>query len=85
MFGTLDFVARSDWVAILPGIMMVPDLPGNGLRINTLLDPALSLDLILIEPARRPLPPAAEALLAALRRSVKKMLTQLRSKLQRSR
>jgi LysR family transcriptional regulator, nitrogen assimilation regulatory protein len=65
MFGTLDFVARGDWVAILPAILM-----GEGtdpqFKINPIVDPPLSLDLVLIEPARRPLAPAAEIFLKFL-------------------
>jgi len=67
MFGTLDFVASTDWVTILPGTMMVSDIERRNLTINPLADPPLALDLVLIEPSRRPLPPAAEAFLEILR------------------
>jgi len=67
MFGTLDFVANSDWVTILPGTMMVSDIERRSLTINPLADPPLALDLVLIEPSRRPLSPAAEAFLEILR------------------
>jgi len=67
MFGTLDFVASTDWVTILPGTMMVSDIERPNLTINPLADPPLALDLVLIEPSRRPLSPAAEAFLEILR------------------
>lgn len=65
MFGTLDFVARSDWVTILPAIMM-GDGDAPGFTVNPIVDPPLSLDLVLIEPARRPLAPAAAIFLGLL-------------------
>ncbi len=59
MFGTLDFVARTDWVTVLPAVMM-----GESVRplftANPFDDPPLTLDLVMIEPARKPLLPAAD-------------------------
>lgn len=73
MMGTLDFVASTDWVAILPGLMMaqeaarqvVADMPRR-FAINPIADPPLGMDLVLIEPARRPLELAAAAFLDVL-------------------
>ncbi|NNM70960.1 LysR family transcriptional regulator [Enterovirga aerilata] len=66
MLGTLDLVGRSEWVAVLPGIMMAAD-PEPGMHvINPLADPPLTLDLVLIEPARRILSPLASAFLGLL-------------------
>jgi DNA-binding transcriptional LysR family regulator len=61
MLGTLDLVARSDWVAILPGIMMAVDAAGGELQVNPLGSPPLLLDLVVIEPSRRPMSAAARA------------------------
>ncbi len=66
MLGTLDFVSRSDWLTILPGIMMAIDDPAGRLKVAPLIDPPMSLDLALIEPSRRPMSPAALAFLAML-------------------
>ncbi|MFC7398439.1 LysR family transcriptional regulator [Chelatococcus sp. GCM10030263] len=69
MLGTLDFVASTDWVTILPGLMMAQDAgspDARSLVVNPLADPPLGLDLVLIEPARRPLSAAAEAFLDIL-------------------
>jgi len=66
MLGTLDFVARTDWVAILPGIMMAAGAQDGSLKVLTLAEPPLSLDLVLIEPARQPMSEAAAAFLAEL-------------------
>jgi hypothetical protein len=53
MLATLDLVARSDWVTVLPGIMMALDTGAPPLKVNPLADPPLSLDLVMIEPSRR--------------------------------
>jgi DNA-binding transcriptional LysR family regulator len=66
MLGTLDFVARSDWLTILPGIMMASDISQKSVTINPIVDPVFVLDLVLIEPSRRPMTPAAHAFLEIL-------------------
>jgi LysR family nitrogen assimilation transcriptional regulator len=66
MFGTLDFVARSGWIAIVPGIMLVDDLDREALRISTLAQPPMTLDLTLIQSARSGMTAAAQAFLACL-------------------
>jgi DNA-binding transcriptional LysR family regulator len=59
MLGTLDFVARTDWVTVLPAVIMGDSAPPL-FTANPIEDPRLTLDLVLIEPARKPLAPAAE-------------------------
>jgi LysR family transcriptional regulator, nitrogen assimilation regulatory protein len=66
MLGTLDFVARTDWMTILPGIMMAVDDPGRQLKVNPVDRPAFTLDLVLIEPSRRPMSEAAAVFLELL-------------------
>jgi LysR family transcriptional regulator, nitrogen assimilation regulatory protein len=66
MLATLDLVARSDWVTVLPGIMMALDTGAPPLKVNPLADPPLSLDLVMIEPSRRSMSEVARAFLAAL-------------------
>ncbi|HXF52542.1 MAG TPA: LysR family transcriptional regulator [Hyphomicrobiaceae bacterium] len=67
MMGTLDLVSRTDWVTILPGVMMSSDVERRQLRINPLAAPPLSLELVLIEPARRVMSEAAKAFLTVLK------------------
>jgi DNA-binding transcriptional LysR family regulator len=67
MMGTLDFVARSDWLTILPGIMMASDIKRQSVTISPIVDPVFLLDLVLIEPSRRPMSAAAHAFLDILR------------------
>ena len=65
MLGTLHFIARTDWVAILPGVMMASDTRDYLFTVNP-LTPAFGLDLVLIEPSRRPLSAAAQTFLGML-------------------
>jgi LysR family transcriptional regulator, nitrogen assimilation regulatory protein len=65
MLATLDLVARSDWMTVLPGIMMALD-DGRQHRVNPLDAPPLWLDLVLIEPAQKSMSAAAIAFLASL-------------------
>lgn len=69
MMGTLELVALSDWVAILPGLVCGPD-DGRVRRVSPLADPPLHSDFVAIEPARRPLSPQAALLLEALRAEI---------------
>jgi LysR family nitrogen assimilation transcriptional regulator len=66
MLGTLDFVARTNWMTILPGIMMAVDDPGGRLKVNPIHRPEFMLDLVLIEPSRRPMSEAASVFLELL-------------------
>jgi len=59
MIGTLEFVARSDFVTVLPGLICVNDIGGRELIINPVVDPPLFAEFILITPARRTLSTAA--------------------------
>jgi LysR family nitrogen assimilation transcriptional regulator len=66
MIGTLDFVSRTDWVAILPALMMATETRHRLFTVNPIVSPGFSLDLMLIEPARRPMAPPAQAFLQML-------------------
>jgi len=59
MMGTLQFVAASDWVAILPFVMMVSDLDEGRFDVRPLEDPPFYSEFVLIEPARKVMSPAA--------------------------
>jgi LysR family transcriptional regulator, nitrogen assimilation regulatory protein len=66
MLGTLDFVARTDWQTLLPGIMMAVDDPAGRLITAPIADPPMMLDLVLIEPSRRPMSAPARVFLDML-------------------
>jgi LysR family transcriptional regulator, nitrogen assimilation regulatory protein len=59
MMATLEFIRTSEWVAVLPSVIMVGDFDGARYEIRPLADPLLEIDFVLIEPARRAMRPAA--------------------------
>ena len=61
MHGTLDLVARSDWVSILPSILCLPDLGGTRRQVVPLVEPALNVNYMRIQTRKRPLNMAAQA------------------------
>lgn len=73
MFGTLDLVGHSEWVAVLPGIMVAGEEEPANLLINPLASPSLILDLVLIEPARRAISPVAGAFLSVLEEEARRI------------
>jgi LysR family transcriptional regulator, nitrogen assimilation regulatory protein len=66
MIGTLQFVLRSDWVAILSGLICVADIERRtGRVISPIDDPPLIAEFVVISPARRMLSPQAQLFLEA--------------------
>jgi LysR family tcuABC transcriptional regulator len=56
MIGTLQLILRSDWVAILSGLICVADIGREvGRVISPIHDPPLIAEFVVISPARRPL------------------------------
>jgi LysR family transcriptional regulator, nitrogen assimilation regulatory protein len=53
MIGTLEFVARTDWVAILSGLICVNDIGKSERVVNPLYDPPLFAEFVVISPSRR--------------------------------
>jgi LysR family transcriptional regulator, nitrogen assimilation regulatory protein len=67
MMGTLDLVSNSDWVTIIPALMMTPEIKKMQFTVVPLIEPTAPLDLVLIEPMRRTLNAPAQAFLDILR------------------
>jgi len=55
MIGTLEFVARSDWVTVLPSLISVNDIGVGGLVVNPIAEPSLHAEFVVIEPSRHTL------------------------------
>lgn len=62
MLATLELVAQSDWVAVLPGVICAGDVDGRQRHVHPLTGPDMVSDFVAIEPARDALSPAAAAL-----------------------
>jgi LysR family transcriptional regulator, nitrogen assimilation regulatory protein len=67
MMGTLDLVSSSDWVTIIPALMMTAEIKRMQFAVVPLIDPTAPLDLVVIEPMRRTLNAPARAFLDILR------------------
>jgi DNA-binding transcriptional LysR family regulator len=55
MIATLEFVARSEWVTILPSVISVNDIGRGELVVNPIADPELHAEFVVIQPTRRTL------------------------------
>jgi LysR family nitrogen assimilation transcriptional regulator len=55
MIGTLEFVARSDWMTVLPSLISVNDIGKGDLVVNPIVDPPLHAEFVVIQPTRRTL------------------------------
>jgi LysR family tcuABC transcriptional regulator len=55
MIGTLEFVARSDWMTVLPSLISVNDIGSGSLVVNPIADPPLYAEFVVIQPSRRTL------------------------------
>lgn len=73
MLGTLDFVSQTDWVTILPAIMMAREGGHRNLTVNPITGPDFHVDLILIEPVRRPLSRHAGRFIALLEAEARRL------------
>ena len=70
MIGTLEFVAATDWVAVLPGLICVNDIGRDELVVNPIVGPPLHADFVVIEPARHSLSVQAQLFLQRLETEV---------------
>lgn len=76
--GQFDFVARTNWVSIHPGIMLMSDWHKDGLIINPLIEPTLTMDLFRVERARQHPTQAALAFLGVLYEETEALAEQAR-------
>ena len=73
MIGTLEFVARSDWVAILSGLICVNDIGGPDRVINPIHDPPLIAEFVVISPTRRTLSTQARLFLEGFETEIRRI------------
>jgi DNA-binding transcriptional LysR family regulator len=53
MFATLEYVSNSDFVTVLPAVMVAPEIAGGGLCVRPLVREPVVLDVVMIERASR--------------------------------
>jgi DNA-binding transcriptional LysR family regulator len=73
MLGTLDLIARSDWCAVLPALLMASQTYGDIFEVRP-LDPPMALDLVLVESAACAQSAAVEAFCALLQQHAMALL-----------
>jgi DNA-binding transcriptional LysR family regulator len=69
MTGTLEFVAASDWVTVLPSLICVNDIAPGDIIVSP-IEPPLHAEFIVIEPSRRVLSMQARLFLERLEAEV---------------
>lgn len=77
--GALDFVAHTDWVTLLPAVMLLREVDDADFIVNPLADPGLDLDLYRVERARELLSTVAAAFEHTLRTHAALMATRARA------
>ena len=70
MIATLEFVARSDWVTVLPSVISVNDIGKDELIVNPIVEPEMHAEFVVIQPARRTLTTQARLFLQRLEEEV---------------
>ena len=81
MMATLDLVAKSDWVTIVPGCLVIDDIESGNRNLHAIEQPVMSLDYVLVEQASQTLSPAAQLLRDALQNELSAVCQQSRTKL----
>ena len=67
MIATLEFVARSDYVTILPSVISINDVGRGELIVNPIVRPEMHAEFVVIQPTRRTLIDASAAVPRTLR------------------
>ncbi|MDH4565620.1 LysR family transcriptional regulator [Pseudomonas sp. BN414] len=73
MLGAMDLVRSSHWTAIISGLFIADDLRRRRFTLNPLADPILWDEMLLVEPARKPLAPIAQNFIDLLRQATEEI------------
>jgi DNA-binding transcriptional LysR family regulator len=73
MMGTLELIATSDWVSVLPATLCHADIEGGLRRVHPLADPPLTVDYVQIAAAASTLSPAAQAFATVLGEHIRRI------------
>ena len=76
MLATLEMVAATDWVAMLPSAICYPDKDGAIRHLNPIKEPPIGLDYILVEKAESAQPRAAQLLAKCLTHHLSNVLNE---------
>ncbi|MEN0107701.1 MAG: LysR family transcriptional regulator [Pseudomonas sp.] len=73
MLGAMDLVRSSHWTAIISGLFIADDLRRRRFTLNPLADPILWDEMLLVEPARKPLTLLAQNFIELLRQATEEV------------
>lgn len=73
MLGAMDLVRSSHWAAIISGLFIADDLRRRRFTLNPLADPILWDEMLLVEPARKPLTKVALSFIELLRQATEEI------------
>jgi LysR family tcuABC transcriptional regulator len=73
MIGTLEFVARTDWVAILSGLICIDDVGKCERVVNPIFDPTLIAEFVVLWPTRRMLSTPARLFLECFEAEIERI------------
>jgi len=74
MTGNLDFIAQSDWLSVVPTVLLAQEFDRTRLAVRPLVDPPLHVDLAVVETTRAPLTPQATIFRDLLRGEIQRIL-----------
>lgn len=69
MLGAMDLVRSSHWAAVISGLFIADDLRRRRFTLNPLADPILWDEMLLVEPARKPLSTIAQSFIELLKKA----------------
>lgn len=73
MLGAMDLVRSSQWAAVISGLFIADDLRRKRFTLNPLADPILWDEMLLVEPARKPLSAVAQNFIEFLRKATEEI------------
>lgn len=78
---TLDLVAKSDWVTIVPGSLAIDDIESGHRNLHPVEQPIMSLEYMLVEQSSKSFSPTAQLLGDALQKKISTICRKNRIKL----
>jgi DNA-binding transcriptional LysR family regulator len=74
MLATLEFVATTDWCAVLPSTLLHPDQSGRVRKLHPLCEPSMTTDYIVVQKTDKALSQGASLLIAHIREETARIL-----------
>ena len=82
MMTTLDIIRRGKWSSILPGCLCLPDLNSPDIHLYPIVQPKMTVDYLLIEPAAKATPVAGQLFGDTLSREIRRACNACRAHFQ---